>query len=205
MSSENHVPGSVTKAIAAFTDHDEQSAQLIWERFFDRLCRFAEKKIYHRHRRYMDPEDIAGSAMYALMEGLKQGHFYSVNNRDQLWQMVAMIAARKAINKAKFLDRDKRGGKQVVGESALNDLGLSNLETYILAADDPAKFVEFEMTCRELLLQLPDDDYREIALMRMAGFANQEIGKKLSCSTRTIDRKLNTIREIWDTLDLETH
>jgi RNA polymerase sigma factor (sigma-70 family) len=195
-------PGSISKAIALLGQTDEQSAQLLWDRFFKRLCRFAQGKIYKRHRRWLDPEDIAGSAMFALMDGLKHGRFHSVEDRDQLWQMLVMITARKAANKAEFLDREKRGGKRTRGDSALNGQGLDNLSEYIDETDDPAKLVEIEMTCRELLVALPDDSYREIALMRMAGHSNQEIGKTLGCSTRTIDRKLNAIREVWNDLDL---
>lgn len=196
----NHLPeqGSISKAIASAGELNEENAQLLWEKYFDRLCRFAEKKIYKRHRRFVDPEDIAGSAMLALLEGVKNGNFHGVKNRDQLWQMAVMIAARKASNKAKFFDRDKRGGKRIVGESAINRQGVDQLAAYVDPTNDPAKFVEFEMTCRELLLVLPNDNYREIALMRMAGFNNQEIGIKLGCSKRTIERKLIAIREIWN-------
>lgn len=151
----------------------------------------------------MDPEDVAGSAMFALMQGLRQGNFHSVKNRDQLWQMLVMIAARKAANKAKFFDRDKRGGKRIRGDSALGDACKENLAQYIDETEDPAKLVEIEMTCRELLSALPDDNYREIALMRFGGLSNQEIGNKLECSTRTIDRKLVTIREAWDQMGFE--
>lgn len=193
---EDH--GSISRAISQTGEMDERSAQLLWNRFFERLCRFADRKIYDRHRRMLDPEEIAGSAMFALMDGLKKGNFHKVKDRDQLWQMLVTITGRKAINKAKHLDRDKRGGKLTRGESALGGVGLANLEQYIDECDDPAKFVEIEMTCHELLLSLPDDVYREIALMRLAGFSNQEIANKLGCSTRTIDRKLIAIREVWN-------
>lgn len=196
-------PGSISKAISQNGTIDETSAQLLWERFFERLCRFASGKIYKRHRRLLDPEDVAGSAMFALMDGLKQGRFHNVHNRDQIWQMLVVIASRKAFNKSKFLDRDKRGGKLTHSDATLNGQGLDNLTEYIDSSDDPAKFVELEMTCRELLLALPDDNYREIALMRLAGFSNHEIGKKFGCSTRTIDRKLIAIREVWNELGLD--
>ena len=202
MSTNDDQVGSISYAISLMDEMDEKSAQLLWDRFFERLCRVAQQKIYKRHRRLLDPEDVAGSAMFALMEGIKERRFHNVKNRDQLWQMLVMIAARKAINKAKFLDRDKRGGKVTRGDSVLKGYGLGNLKEYIDKNDDPAKFVEIEMTCQELLFALPDDNYREIALMRLAGFSNQEIGKELECSTRTIDRKLIAIREVWNDLGL---
>jgi len=119
--------------------------------------------------------------------------------------LTGSVASRRAeftTDIDKYLDRDKRGGKQTRGDSALDGQELDNLTEYIDKTDDPAKLVEIEMTSRELLLALPDDEYREIALMRFAGHSNHEIGKKLGCSTRTIDRKLNAIREVWIDLEL---
>lgn len=190
--------GSVSNALSKFDEMPDEAAELFWDRFFVKLCRYAESKVYPRHRRLFDAEDIAISAMSALLKGLKQGRFYNVKNRDQLWQMLAVIASRKAANAAKFHDREKRGGGKIRGDSALNGQeGLRNLPDYSGDLDDPAKFVEFETTCKELLEALPDEKYREIALMRLAGFTNPEIGKKLECSARTVDRKLIAIREIW--------
>lgn len=195
--------GSISRAIAQNSQLNEDDAQLIWNRFFENLCRFASKKIYKRHRRLIDPEDIAGSAMFALIDGIKNKRFHSVSNRDQLWQMLVMIAARKAISQARHLDRDKRGGAAwKEGDAALNGQRLDQVAEYIDRSDDPAKFVEIEMTCRELLAALPHDKFREIALMRLAGFSNQEIGVKIGCSQRTIDRKLLLIREVWNDLQL---
>jgi len=200
----NHAsdPGSISEVIAQNSKLDEDAAQLLWDRFFENLCRFANKKIYRRHKRLLDPEDIAGSAMFALIDGIKNGRFHSVTNRDELWQMLVMIAARKAINRARYLDRDKRGGDRVKGNSGLNGRRFDQLAKYVESSDDPAKYVELEMTCGELLAALPDDKFRQIALMRLAGFSNREIGLKFECSTRTIDRKLAIIREVWNDLGL---
>ena len=187
---DNFEQGSVSIALAGFDSTPDESAELFWDRFFVKLCRYAESKVYARHRWLFDAEDIASSAMYALVTGLKQGRFYNVTNRDQLWQMLAIIASRKAANAAKHHDREKRGGGKIRGDSWFRGDDVEQS----LPVEDPA---EFEATCKELLESLPDAIYREIALMRLAGFTNPEIGEKLGCSARTIDRKLIAIREIW--------
>ena len=40
--------------------------------------------------------------------------------------------------------------------------------------------------------------YRTIANIRMEGHSNQEIAKKLGCTERTVERRLQRIREIWE-------
>jgi len=196
---DNHELGSVSRAIADFGEMEEESAQILWERFFKRLCAYASQKIYKRHQRFFDGEEIAGSAMFALMGGLKDGKFEHVKNRDQLWQLLTTIAARKALNRGRFFDREKRGGGKVRGNSAFQEA--IYLSEYIRQIDDPAKFVELEMTCEELLEALPDDQYRQITLMRLAGLSNQEISKEIGCSIRTIERKLQAIRMVWADLE----
>ena len=199
---ENHQPGSISRAIADFGEMEEEAAQFLWERFFERLCGYANQKIYKRHRRFFDGEDIAGSAMFALVEGLKKGKFEQVNDRDQLWQLLTTISARKTLNRGRFHDREKRGGGKVRGGSAIHgDQETANLSDYIGRIEDPAKFVELEMTCQELLKALPDDQYRKITLMRLAGLTNKEIAKDMGCSTRTIDRKIQAIRLVWTNLE----
>ena len=199
-SNSNPEEGSITDAIKRVATDDLDATRLLWQRFFERLCAISKPRIYDRHRRYIDPEDVAGSAMYALLEDLKQGNAQQVRNRDELWHLAVTIATRKAANKAKFFDRQKRGGKRIRGGSAFDKEALENLDQ-LQTSNDPAKLVEFQMTCGDLLAALPDDDYREIALMRMAGFSNQEIGNKLECSTRTVERKLIVIRNAWQELD----
>ena len=189
--------GSVSRAIAQIGEMEEEAAQLLWERFFEKLCRYAEQKVYKRHRRLLDPEDIASSAMFALLEGLKNDRFHKLKNRDQLWQMLVIIASRKAANAAKFHDRQKRGLKVTRGDSAFKTVP-GGLAGYIEGNEDPVKFVELEAACKELLEALPDEIYRSIAVMRLAGYTNVEIGKKLGCATRTVDRKLIAIREVWN-------
>ena len=193
--------GSITKLIASFGEMEEEAAQIIWDRFFERLCNYANQKIFKKHQRFFDGEDIAGSAMFALLDGLKHDKFAVIENRDQLWQLLTTIAARKAINRGRHHDRQKRGGK-IRGESVFN-AGTSdaNIANYMVCFDDPAHFVEFEMTCQELLSSLPDDQYRRITLLRMAGHTNREIASEFNCSTRTIDRKLETIRLVWSDIE----
>ena len=197
--------GSVSKALVRFNEIEEKASQLIWDRYFERLRDFANGKIYPRHKRLFDGEDIAGSALLTLMNGLRENRFGDLKNRDQLWQMLVVIATRKTLNSAAFHDRVKRGGGKVQGGSAIeNAIELKGLNGYFEQDQDPAKFVEFEMTCQELLNALPSEGYRQITLMRLAGFSNVEIAKKTGCSRRTIDRKLNAIRLVWAELHDKT-
>jgi len=198
MNRQNLELGSVSKAIVSFVESEEDAARLIWDRFFERLRNFADGKIYPRHRRLFDGEDIASSALITLMDGLRDKKFPALQNRGQLWQMLVIITTRKILNSAKFHDREKRGGGKVKGASAIErGAEIKMLNGLFAQNSDPAAFVEFELTCQELLNALPDEGYRRITLMRLEGFSNKEIALKIGCSSRTIDRKLDAVALVW--------
>jgi DNA-directed RNA polymerase specialized sigma24 family protein len=52
------------------------------------------------------------------------------------------------------------------------------------------------------LAGLKDDALRQVALMRMEGYANEEIGARLDISLRSVERKLEAIRKRWQPDDL---
>ena len=169
---------------------------MLWERFFERLSEFADKKIYPRHRRIFDGEDIANSALFALVDGLRNERFTTVQNRDELWQILVLIASRKICNRGRHQDRGKRGSGKVRGGSFFENGDGEHVAAF-LKRGQSQDMGEFERICAELLETLPNDEYKQIALYRLAGYSNQDIANKMSCAKRTIERKLNAIRTVW--------
>ena len=192
--------GSITNAITALGNYDPQAAQLIWDRFFQRLCAYAETLVYKRHRRLLTSDEIAASAFMALVEGVREKRFEKVRNRDELWQMLSLIAARKAINFQKQLDRAKRGNGQVKGDSAFGTMGINGVVDFIQRDLAPETGAQIQELSQQFLQRLPNDELRNVALWRMAGYSNAEIAEKAGCVVRTIERKLNLIRKIWTEL-----
>ena len=48
-----------------------------------------------------------------------------------------------------------------------------------------------------LLDLLPDDQMRQIALLKMEGHGNGEVAEMLDLSLRTVERRLGLIRRLW--------
>ena len=192
--------GSITEAIIAIGKHDNSAAEAIWHRFFERLCNYAKSKIYDRHQRLVAPEEIASNAFMALFTGLRENRFEKVRNRDELWQMLTLIAARNAINEREKIQTQKRGGGKVGGSSAFGAQGINNVQDYVQRDPPPEVYVEIEELSQRLLRNLPSDELRNVAIWRMAGYSNAEIAEKLGKTERTVERKLNLIRGIWSEL-----
>ncbi len=193
-------PGTITAALVALQMNDEQAVELLWQRFFVRLCGYAESRIYRRHRRMIDPDQIATDAFMALVDGVQNHRFNKVRNRDDLWQMLTLIAARKVILAHRRLSRQKRGGGKLRGDSVFDGSSRQSIQDFARDEMTPAIVAELEELSRTLLEELDNDVLRKIALLRMAGHSNAETAKKLSLSERTIERKLQIIRKVWNSL-----
>jgi DNA-directed RNA polymerase specialized sigma24 family protein len=50
---------------------------------------------------------------------------------------------------------------------------------------------------RRLFGNLGDASLRVVALMKLEGYSNVEIARRLDCSLRTVERKLDAIRKRW--------
>ena len=196
--SEEH---SITLWIADLkVQEDDQAQQEIWKRYFQRLVGLARFKLGDSPRRAEDEEDVAVSALRCFFAGVGDGKFPELKDRNNLWPLLAKITARKAINQRRDAMRLKRGGGQVRGESLfLNADDASALGLGDVIADDltPAYLVTLEEERSRLFSALPDDVLRTVATKKLEGFQNSEIADELGVTERTVERKLNRIRNLW--------
>jgi DNA-directed RNA polymerase specialized sigma24 family protein len=191
--------GSITNALEGLLNSKSQetSAKILWDRYFERLCIFVEGQLYSRTKRAVSPEEIASDAFLALIDGYNNNRFKKVRNRDELWQMLTLIASRRAINAGIKNSAVKNGKGRVQGESALGSGGMNNLADFVQRDLGPADFAELQELNQRMLERLPNESTRQVALLRMAGYSSAEIAAKLGRVQRTVELKLNLIRKLW--------
>lgn len=175
------------------------AAQLLWNQYYAKLVRLARAKLGTSPRRVADEEDVATDAFQSFCRGVKEGRFPQLCNRDDLWQILVMMTARKAIDQRLSERRQKRGGGRVRGESVFDGPGSNQGGIGDLIGRAPT--AEFAAEVKEefsrLLELLKDQELREIALLKLEGYSNSEIADQLGCGQRTVERKLARIRAIW--------
>jgi len=197
--------GSVTCWLGHLREGDLSAAQPLWERYFSRLVVVARGKLkkLRRTRADEDEEDAALSAFNSFCDGAARGRFPQLADRDDLWRLLVVITARKAMAQAHREGRQKRGGGRIVDEAVLfghgpgDENSLAGLER--IAGDGPTPEFAAMMAeeCQRLLDALDDDSLRQVALSRMEGYTNDEIAAQLGCARRTIARRLELIRKTW--------
>jgi hypothetical protein len=117
-----------------------------------------------------------------------------------LWQLLVLLTARKAVNLRQHERRQKRGGGRVVAEADLGAEGTDEEAGLAGALGDeptPAFAAQVAEECRRLLGRLGDDGLRALAVARMEGHTTEELAARFDVAPRTIERRLRKIRALW--------
>jgi DNA-directed RNA polymerase specialized sigma24 family protein len=194
--------GSVTTWVEQLRAGDRAGAQRLWERYFPRLVGLARKKLQGLPRRAADEEDVALSAFDSFCRGVEQGRLPRLEDRDDLWALLVVITARKAIDLRQRETAQKRGGGQVAGESVLDGLlgdeeGGAGMGQVVGAEPTPELAAQVAEEFQRLLARLPTDELRAVAVMKLESHTNAEIAARLGCAEVTVERRLGLIRSVW--------
>src|SRR6516162_1298201 len=100
---------SVTRWIEGLKSGDANDIERLWNRYFRRLMRLAGAKLPGHCRRAFDEEDVALSAFQSFCDRASRGQFPQLNDRDDLWRLLATITVRKALDTMRRQTRQKRG------------------------------------------------------------------------------------------------
>jgi DNA-directed RNA polymerase specialized sigma24 family protein len=186
--------GSVTNLIRGMRSGDAEAARRIWDRYSPCLAALAEERLPIWMRAVVDGDDVANDALCSVVIGLREGCFPDLQDRDDLWALLACITLRKAINEKHKAARQKRRPTQGVERIEVRP----NLATREQPPDLAFKAAEqFERLIDRL--HAKDELLELIALWKFEGYTSAEIAKRLGCSSRRVARKLDLIRMIWNT------
>jgi len=190
---------SITDLLPRLLEGDSIAERHVWDAFFANLCRVAHRRLAGRRTRGGDEEDVAIGAFASVCRRLKRGDYPELNSRDGLWRLLVAVTERKAYTLLRDERRKKRGGGKLDGESVFQKFNSSQaLGLDAIASAEPSPDFEAAMTetIRNLLGAL-DETLRQIALLKVEGYRNDDIAVKLGKSVPTIERKLRVIRSTW--------
>jgi DNA-directed RNA polymerase specialized sigma24 family protein len=194
--------GSVTHWLHLLKAGDRAAAQPLWERYFRRLVALARRRLLDTPRRVADEEDVALSAFDSFCRGAEQGRFPKLEDRDDLWQLLVLLTARKAGQFVRHQCREKRGVGKILNEADLAAAGDGEGLAAVIGNEPTPEFAaEVAEQWRRLLDVLADAELRQIAVWKMEGHTTEEVAVKLGCVPRTVERRLRLIRALWQRED----
>jgi DNA-directed RNA polymerase specialized sigma24 family protein len=190
--------GSVTVWIAQLKAGDAVAAGRLWEGYYRRLVGLARKRLEGQPRAAADEEDVALSAFNSFCHGAKRNQFPRLDDRDDLWQLLVLLTARKASR----LIRYERALKRDPGQRAspLDEDGAEVLAKVIGREPTPEFAAQVAEEFR-LLLDGLEPSLRAVAVAKMEGHTNADIAARLDVSERTVERSLVVIRKLWEGKD----
>lgn len=189
--------GSVTYYMNQLREGNRDGADELWHRFYSRLVRLAHKRMNSKFRRVTSEEDVAAIAIAECFKSLEEGRFPELDGRDDLWNRLAQITERRALNEIRRQTSQKAGGGKVVGESVFlkaDDSSPQGINGMPGKEPTPEYVDQFGITVNEMLTGL-NEQLRQIAILKMQGYTNREISKQVKVSIATVERKLALLRE----------
>lgn len=198
---------SITTWIGKLRAGDEEAAKQLWDRYFHRLVELARGKLQGASRRATDEEDVALSAFHSFYQAAAQARFDRLDDRNDLWQILVMLTARKAVTERRRQNALKRGGQETPEGRQRPPgpvLADADLDAFVGTEPDPAFAAMFVEEYANWFRLLPDEGLRQVARLRLEGYTNGEIARQLGTSERSIERKLSLIRGFWQEKGQET-
>jgi DNA-directed RNA polymerase specialized sigma24 family protein len=192
----------VTPWLTRLAGGDQEAAQIVWEQYFDRMVNLARRKLEGMPRRVADEEDVALSAMKSFCRGAVGGRFPKLQDSADLWKLLMTITARKACAQRRRHMAAMRGGGGVRGESVFArrdepDDAAGGIGEVLGQEPTPELANMLVEDAQRMLEALGDDVLRRVALMALEGHSTEEIADALGCVRRTVERKLERIRDKW--------
>ncbi len=170
----------------------ETAAHHVWDAYFDRLVRLAERRM--NVRQAADGEDVALSAIHSLINGVRQGRFEEISGTDSIWRLLVVLTVRKALRHVEHEGAQKRNVNKRV---SLDGDERGQIDEIVGRELTPEMIVMLDEQCQRLLDSLDDEVLREVAICKLNGDTTAEIAAKMNCVPRTVRRYLELIREIW--------
>jgi DNA-directed RNA polymerase specialized sigma24 family protein len=147
-----------------------------------------------------DEEDVASAVFARLVTRTRAGVFPRLEDRDDLWRILARLTADVVVEGVRWDRRAKRGaGRELPAAdvppsdeaSTVSDL-FGNLVGRTPAPEQAALLAEaFESR----IAALPDPRLREIARLKFEGYTNEEVAGRIGRSLRSVVGGLTLIRK----------
>jgi DNA-directed RNA polymerase specialized sigma24 family protein len=189
--------GPIDELFVRLKSGEEQAAQALWNEYSAALVNLAKQRLGNISLGMTDEEDVALSVFGSICRGAAEGRFTDVTTRDELWWLLLRITRQKvASHVRREMAAKRRTNRQPDNKENAGDVPFG---IYDLVSREPSPdfLLALEEESSRLMRFLRDDCLRTIVVLRIEGYLVSEIAERLSISERTVERKLQLIRDKW--------
>jgi RNA polymerase sigma factor (sigma-70 family) len=185
----SEMPASGRSLLEQWRAGDEDAARQLFDIYVERLVALARRRISQRLASRVDAEDIVQSVFRTFFGRARAGQF-KVEDQDDLCKLLMRITVHKTLRQVAYHKAAKRDPGQETGQSEHSTEMLMELLDREPTPDAEAAFIDQ----LETFLGTLRPEERTILEMRMQGYSNEEIAKKLDIYDRKIRRVIERIR-----------
>jgi RNA polymerase sigma-70 factor (ECF subfamily) len=195
--------GSVTQWMQRLGDADprvrEEAARQIWERYVAQLLKLARDRLSATVGQREDEHDVLQSVFKSFFLDQRDGK-YPLHSRNEVARLLISMTLCKVVNKShrhraqcRDVRRERAGGAGTSDES----FGPPSLLEHMATSEPtPAQAALWNEEFARRLALLPAD-LRQLVLWKMEGRTNGQIAAACSRTERTVELKLQRIRQKW--------
>src|SRR5687767_5800559 len=171
---------------------DQDAAGEIFQRYTERLLALTRNRLSARLTRQLDPEDVVQSAYRSFFIGARDGR-YVLQRSGDLWRLLVAITVHKLQHQVERRSARKRAGAREVLLDEDRDAAGVKAET-LAREPTPAEAAALADTLESLLAPL-EPLQRQMIALRLEGYSQEEIAKKVARSERTVRRALEQFKQ----------
>ena len=175
---------------------DSLAQNHIYRTYARKLRKYAREKLGNVPLVDSDEEDVVTQVMASLFARLRDPNAKQPGDRKELWKLLLTMTRRRSIvaTRYKLAQRRSNSTKPKAGPGGNPLAAADALDQSAHPQPDPQQAFIAAEKFLALLAALDDQKSRQIALMKLANYSNQEIANKLQCSERTVERRISQMR-----------
>jgi len=170
------------------------ATEAIWSRFYPKLVREANKKLSKNPDPAIAGEDIAQSSFRNVCQGVLDGRYPQLENREDFWRLLFVSMANRVCSHFRSCGSKKRDSLLRESLDSIDDEFLQQLNNHEVQA-------ELADLIAHLLGKLdkedPTGELRQIALLYLDDRSASWIAKTLHRRKTNVLHKILWIRALW--------
>jgi RNA polymerase sigma factor (sigma-70 family) len=175
--------------LARIVRQDSAAERAVFDAYYARLLRMALRRQAPHLRPRFCADDVAQSAMRTFFAHARKGE-YSLPPGGDLWQLLAKITRRKLTKHV----RVHRAQRRTVDREERGDLG-EWFDVPDAATNGPGERAAI-LEELHVILEPLRKEYRQMVMLRLAGYPIADIAAELQCCDRTVFRALERFAEL---------
>lgn len=191
---------SISRLLRELQDAQSDEANKLLDYCYKVLMRMVCLSVGDHLEHKTGRESIVQLALVSFWSGLESGRFPKLKNRNDLWQVLAMLVRNKRVDRERFWHADVRDVSREqpikTHDPSSQSHGVSWDVELVGNELDPVSNLEADEEYNHLLHTLDELGLRETFQWKLEGYTHREIATMANRSLTTIEGRARLIRKL---------